>query len=93
MDMSKGVKKGTHCYLVGDRGLPSGRGLVQGCQACVVVPEEDDPYSGSVPPALPQGRDQLRALHPVMTHTGRHLVGQYYLEMTKLLISTVFCSI
>ena len=92
MDMSRGVKRGTYGYLVGDCGLPSGGGLVEGCEACVVVPEEYDPYGGIVPPALPQGRDQLGALCPVMTHTGRHLVGQYYLEMTKILISTVFSS-
>ena len=34
--------RGTYGYLIGDCGLPSGRGLVEGCEACVVVPEEDD---------------------------------------------------
>ena len=37
--------RGTYGYLVGDCGLPSG-GLVEGCEACVVVPEEDDRYKG-----------------------------------------------
>ena len=38
--------RGTYGYLIGDCGLPSGRGLVEGCEACVVVPEEDDRYKG-----------------------------------------------
>ena len=40
--------RGTYGYLVGDCGLPSGRGLVEGCEACVVVPEEDDRYKGEL---------------------------------------------
>ena len=40
--------RGTYGYLVGDCGLPSGRGLVEGCEACVVVPEEDDRYKGNL---------------------------------------------
>ena len=40
--------RGTYGYLIGDCGLPSGRGLVEGCEACVVVPEEDDRYKGNL---------------------------------------------
>ena len=34
--------RGTYGYLVGDCGLPSGRGLVEGCEACVVVPVPEE---------------------------------------------------
>ena len=40
--------RGTYGYLIGDCGLPSGRGLVEGCEVCVVVPEEDDRYKGNL---------------------------------------------
>ena len=51
--------RGTYGYLIGDCGLPSGRGLVEGCEACVVVPEEDDRYKGHLligDCGLPSGR-------------------------------------
>lgn len=49
----------THCDLEGHTRLPLAGGLEEDCPPHAPISEEGQPDGAAVPPALPQGRDQL----------------------------------
>lgn len=73
----------THCNLEGHTRLPLAGGLEEDCPPRAPISEEGQPDGAAVPPALPQGRDQLGSTNTTTAgRVGHHVVGQDHLMAT-----------